>query len=121
MILKNLEMGEQPWFTQARDVAGRGDHGHVVSPEGEPLAGVEISMYSASDKSKGFPRGSFDKTTTDDEGRFRIVPPTPGDGVLWIKPDDYSPQALRIARPTRRLGNDSPCSAAPRFADACST
>ena len=47
MILKNLEMGEQPWFTKLGMWPGEAITGTVVSPEGEPLAGVEISMYSA--------------------------------------------------------------------------
>lgn len=98
MILKNLEMGEQPWFTRLGMWPGEAITGTVVSPEGEPLSGVEISMYSSSDRATGFPPGAFDKTTTDDAGRFRIVPPTPGDGVVWIKPADYTPQALRIGK-----------------------
>lgn len=96
MIVKNLEMGELPWFTKLGMWPGEAVSGTVVSPDGAPLAGVEVNMYSASPKSEGFPRGSFDKTTTDDQGRFRIVPPTPGDGVLWISPHEYSPVAYRL-------------------------
>lgn len=97
MIRKNLELGELPFYTQIKLWPGQPIEGTIVTPEGKPLADVEVSMYAASDKATGFPAGSFDKTTTDDNGRFRIVPPTPGDGVLWIKPADYSPQAHRIA------------------------
>lgn len=97
MIQKNLEFGELPWYTQLKLWPGEPIEGTIVSPDGAPLADVEISMYSASDKATGFPGGSFDKTTTDGEGHFRIIPPTPGDGVLWILPASYSPQAHRIA------------------------
>lgn len=96
MIVKNLEMGELPWFTKLGMWPGEAVSGTVVSPEGKPLVGVEVHMYSASPQSEGFVRGSFDKTTTDDQGRFRIVPPTPGDGVLWISPQEYSPVAYRL-------------------------
>ncbi len=54
-------------------------------------------MYSASDRATGIVRGSWDKTKTNAEGEFRVVPATPGDGVLWIKPEKYATQALRIA------------------------
>jgi beta-lactamase regulating signal transducer with metallopeptidase domain/5-hydroxyisourate hydrolase-like protein (transthyretin family) len=96
MIRKNLELGELPFYTKIGLWPGEAITGTIVSPDGAPLSGVEVSMYSASDQATGFPKGSFDKTTSDDQGQFRIVPPTPGDGVLWIKPDGFSPQAHRI-------------------------
>jgi len=96
MIRKNLEMGELPFYTEIRLWPGEPIEGTIVSPQGEPLKDVEVSMYAESDQATGFPGGSFDKTATDDRGRFRLVPPTPGDGVLWIKSDQYSPQAHRI-------------------------
>ena len=97
MIRKNLTKGEPPFYTRIILWPGEPITGTVVNPEGEPLADVEIMTYAASDKSKRPMRGSWDKTKTDAEGRFRIVPPTPGDGVLWIRPEQYSPQAHRIA------------------------
>ncbi len=97
MIRKNLKLGELPFYTQIKLWPGKAIEGKIVSPEGQPLANVKISMYAASDEATGFPAGSFSRTTTDPQGRFRIVPPTPGDGVLWIKPSEYSPQAHRIA------------------------
>jgi beta-lactamase regulating signal transducer with metallopeptidase domain/5-hydroxyisourate hydrolase-like protein (transthyretin family) len=96
MIRKNLKLGEEPFYSKIELWPGEAITGKLVSPEGEPLAGVEISMYSASKESKSFPRGSFDKTQTDVNGSFRIVLATPGDGVLWLKPEKYSPQAIRI-------------------------
>jgi hypothetical protein len=97
MIRKNLQMGELPFYTNIRLWPGEAITGRVVSPAGEPLADVPISMYSASDHSKDrFSRGSFDKTTTNSDGTFRIVPATPGDGVLWIMPEEFSPQAHRL-------------------------
>jgi hypothetical protein len=41
-------------------------------------------------------QGSFDYAKTDETGAFRIVPPKGGDGVLWITPAEFSPQAHRI-------------------------
>ena len=96
MIKKNLAMGDPPFYSKIRLWPGEAVTGTVVNPEGEPLAGVEISMYSATELSKKRFRGSFHKTETDANGTFRIVPATPGDGVLWIKPEQYSPQAHRL-------------------------
>src|SRR5262249_10503508 len=96
MIRKNLALGEQPFYAQIKLWPGEPITGKVASPEGKPLVGVEISMYSAAKKSTTFPRGSFDKAKTDANGVFRIVPPKGGDGVVWIMPADYSPQARRI-------------------------
>ncbi len=96
MIVKNLEMGELPFYTHIGLWPGVAIEGTVVSTEGKPLKDVEILTYCESSKSKDY-MGSFGNTTTDAAGKFRIVPPTPGDGVLWIKPNDYSPQAHRIA------------------------
>ncbi len=96
MILKNLELGEAPFYSKISLWPGEEVTARVVDPEGNPLKGIEIRTYSAAEKATGFIRGSFDKATTDADGRFSIVIATPGDGVLWITPDDYSPQAHRL-------------------------
>ncbi|KAA5539451.1 hypothetical protein FYK55_24265 [Roseiconus nitratireducens] len=96
MIRKNLKMGELPFYTEIRLWPGEPIEGTIVSPDGKPLEDVKVSMYASSDQASGFPAGSFDRTVTDAKGRFRIVPPTPGDGVLWIQPEQFSPQAHRI-------------------------
>ncbi|MCA9072927.1 MAG: carboxypeptidase regulatory-like domain-containing protein, partial [Planctomycetaceae bacterium] len=97
MIQKNLRLGEPPFFANIRLWPGKPIEGTVVDPSGKPLPKVKILTYAMSDQAKGgFPRGSFGKTTTDQKGRFQITIPAPGDGVLWITPDDYCPQAYRI-------------------------
>jgi beta-lactamase regulating signal transducer with metallopeptidase domain len=97
MIRKNLEKGDPPFYATIKLWSGEAITGTVVNPAGEPLADVEISMYAVSDHSKEkFGRGSFERAKTDAAGVFRIVPPTPGDGVLWIKPAENAPQAHRI-------------------------
>lgn len=97
MILRNLEVGEPPFFTRIELRPGEPITAVVVSREGQPLSGVEVRMYSAPVQVQGdFTRGSWDETTTDEKGRFRIVAVTPGDGVLWIVPENYSPVAYRL-------------------------
>jgi hypothetical protein len=96
MIRKNLTVGEPPFYSKIPLWPGEAVTGTVVDPQGAPLTGVKVSIYSATSQSKEFLRGAWDETVTDAEGRFRIVPATPGDGVLWIKPDNLSPQAHRL-------------------------
>jgi hypothetical protein len=96
MIRKNLELGEDPFYAHIRLWPGEAITGTVVTPDGEPLADVEVSIYASTNLSKKPFRGSWDKVKTDAQGAFRIVPPTPGDGVLWIKPEKYAPQAHRL-------------------------
>lgn len=97
MIRKNLKLGEEPFYSHIRLWPGEPITGTIVSTDGEPLADVEVSMYSVSALVKERFRGAWGKTKTDAKGAFRIVPATPGDGVLWIKPEQYSPQAHRMA------------------------
>ncbi len=96
MIRKNLKLGELPFYTEIKLWPGTPIEGTLVAPDGQPVEGVEVSMYAQSSKISGMLRGSWGKVTSDKQGRFRIVPPTPGDGVLWIKPDKYAPQAYRL-------------------------
>jgi beta-lactamase regulating signal transducer with metallopeptidase domain/5-hydroxyisourate hydrolase-like protein (transthyretin family) len=97
MILRNLEVGEPPFFTRIELRSGKPITATVVSPEGKSLPGVKVRIYSATSLSQViFTRGSWDETATDERGQFRIVPATPGDGVLWIIPDEYSPVAYRL-------------------------
>ncbi len=97
MIRKNLTMGETPFYCHLELWAGEAIEGTVVSPDDQPLEGVKIFMYSAPADQPQWPRkGAFSEVFTDQEGRFRIVPPTPGDGVIWILPKEYEPQSHRL-------------------------
>jgi uncharacterized GH25 family protein len=97
MIQKNMRLGEPPFFSEIQLWPGEPIEGIVVDPSGQPLSDVEILTYTQSDHAKeGFPRGSFGKAATDKDGRFKIIVATPGDGVLWITPKEYCPQAHRI-------------------------
>ena len=97
MIRTNLKLGELPFYTEIKLWPGTPVEGTLVSPDGQPVEGVEVSIYAKSSKVTGMMGGSFAKVKSDSQGRFRIIPPTPGDGVLWIKPDKFAPQAHRLA------------------------
>ncbi len=97
MIRKNLKLGELPFYTGIKLWPGEAVEGTLVNNAGQPVAGAEVSIYSKSPQAKDFGGGSFDKVKSDAQGRFRIVPATPGDGALWISPDEYAPQAYGLA------------------------
>lgn len=99
MIRKNLENGEPPFYSTIELSAGETITATVLEPNGKPSANTRISTYSkspAKEPGKSFELGAFQETQTDEHGRFSIVIATPGDGVLWVFPQNFSPLAYRI-------------------------
>ncbi len=99
MTLKNEKLGERPFFETIEMRPAEPITGRVETPEGEPAAGVELLAYSRTDKlPKGqFEYGSFARTKTDAEGRFRLPITTPGQGVYWVLPKAYAPELHVLA------------------------
>jgi len=93
MILKNLKMGEKPFYATIELWPGTVVTGTVVSPDGKPVKDVEVLTYSKHSKAKRFSFGGFYTAHTDAKGRFRFVAATPGEGVYWITPKGFAPQA----------------------------
>ncbi|MCA9129116.1 MAG: hypothetical protein KDB22_18640 [Planctomycetales bacterium] len=108
MIRTNLANGDPPFYQTIRLSPGKQILGRVITPLGTPSANTEVTVYAkrahASEGSFSV-RGSFQKTETDHEGRFQLTIATPGDGVLWISPKDYSPMAIRLRDRRGDLGN----------------
>ena len=99
MIQKNMKKGDLPWFTKINLQSGEEVSGTIVDPEGNPLPNVRIAAFTKESRKgddRGF-RGGFSKTRTDENGHFRFIAPDPGDGVMWIFPKEYAPQAHRLA------------------------
>lgn len=99
MIRTNLKNGEPPFYETIRLSSGEAIFGRLVTPEGKPSAGSEVLVYSkrAHNEEDNFRvRGSFQETKTDEKGYFRLTIATPGDGVLWLRPSDFSPLAIRL-------------------------
>jgi hypothetical protein len=99
MTRKNEKLGERPFFETIEMRPAKPITGRVETPEGEPAAGVELLAYSRTDKvSQGhFEYGSFAKTKTDAEGKFRLPITTPGQGVYWVLPKAYAPELRLLA------------------------
>ncbi|MGO9111439.1 MAG: M56 family metallopeptidase [Thermoguttaceae bacterium] len=94
MILKNIELGERPFFEDFRLRPGREITAVVAGPDGASLADVPIqSYYYFSDPSEF---GGFHEHRTDANGRFRMTIPKRGGAALWIQPRDYAPAEVII-------------------------
>ena len=76
MILKNIEMGERPFFEDFRLSPGKTLTGFVAAPGGAPLADVLIESYYYYTDPSQF--GDFRETQTDKSGRFRMTVPAAG-------------------------------------------
>lgn len=99
MIRRNLENGEPPFYQTIQLSPGEPIFGRLVAPDGSPSKNTKITVYSKRKHSGDQPlrvRGAFQKSETDENGKFRVSIATQGDGVLWAYPENYSPIAIRL-------------------------
>lgn len=89
MIRKNEKLGERPFFERTGLYQGEAVTGTVLSPDGMPLEGVAVMGYSIADPSN-YDSGSFTKTETLADGKFRLAFHKKGDAVFWIIPRDFA-------------------------------
>lgn len=94
MIRKNEKLNERPFFELVELRPAKPITGRIETPEGEPAADVVVLAYSKTDKlGRGMPEyGSFARTKTNAQGRFRLPITTPGRGVYWVLPKRYAPE-----------------------------
>jgi beta-lactamase regulating signal transducer with metallopeptidase domain len=92
MIRRNLELGEMPFFTRVDLDPAEPVTGIVADPDGHPLAGVPMLAYSKASAEDYSDYGSFFRTETDAEGRFRINAVKGGPCIFWIVPEEFAPQ-----------------------------
>ncbi|MDB5388472.1 MAG: blaR1 3 [Planctomycetaceae bacterium] len=100
---KNEKVGQRPGFERIELDRGEAVTGTVVSPDGKPLAGVEVSGFSMADRKIADSR-TFVETVTDANGRFRINLHQEGDGGIWIVPKDFGIVEKYLARQRGDLG-----------------
>ncbi len=92
MIAKNEKLGSRPFFEDLQLRPGKVIEERLVSPEGAPVAGVNIVAFCADPPEKKDPSefGAFTWTATDDDGRFRLDLYSSGPAVYWILPEHYA-------------------------------
>lgn len=106
MILKNIELGEPPFYSTIKLSKGEPVFGTVLTPDGTPAKGLRVIAYtSPSAKKLDWARLAVQYSTSSEPGMFRIVCTTPGDGVIWFYTDNFSPMAVRIGDRRGDLGS----------------
>lgn len=98
MILKNLEIGDPPFYETIKLSKGEPIVFRVLTPNGKPATNTQITAYSKASSAEpmDWERGAFQETQTDENGVGRVI--VAGDGVLWVFPKDYAPVAIRIGK-----------------------
>ena len=98
MILKNMDIGEPPFYETIKLVRGEPVTFRVLHPNGKPVDDTQITAYSKAPSASrlAYEYGAFQNSKTDANGEGRVVVATPGDGVIWVFPKEFSPVAIRI-------------------------
>ena len=105
MIRKNLELGDPPFFSRIELTPAEAITGRVVNPSGQPLPKVKLLAYSKADAKDWQDYGSFFRTETDADGRFRISSAKGGPCVAWIVPEDFAPVQLVLGTKKGDVGD----------------
>jgi beta-lactamase regulating signal transducer with metallopeptidase domain/protocatechuate 3,4-dioxygenase beta subunit len=90
MIRKNETLGERPFFERVELDAADSVTGKLLSPDGQPLAGVKLLGYSKRSASDFRDYGSFTHTVSKPDGTFRLNLVKGGVGGFWILPKDFA-------------------------------
>ncbi len=89
LIRKNETLGSRPFFEKTELSPAEPVTGTVLSPDGQPLAGVKIQGFSRA-KLRDFSDHSFVDTVTGADGKFRLPFTKGGEAVLWVIPKDFA-------------------------------
>jgi hypothetical protein len=89
MIRKNETVGERPFFERLKLQPADRITGKVVSPAGEPLAGVKLFGFT-SPKTRALNSHAWLEAKTGADGSFRLNMIKRGVAFFWVLPNDYS-------------------------------
>jgi hypothetical protein len=92
MIRKNEKLNERPFFERIEMRPAKPISGRIETPEGMPATGVVVMAYFAGQ----IGHGSWARTETDAQGRFRLPITTPGQGAYLLLPKDYVPELYLV-------------------------
>ena len=106
MIVKNLGLGEPPFFDKIELAAGERVKMKVKTPTGKPAAGLMVNSYTkahTTDPGFSFEYGAWYETETDEQGELSLMVPKGGDGVIWVYAKEFAATATRIGKKRGQL------------------
>jgi hypothetical protein len=95
--------GIAPYFDRLELYPTKEVWGSVETPEGKPLAGVQVVACSQPEAAK-YPQRVRKSVTTDDQGRFRLQVATPGPAFLYVLPERYAASYQELKKKRGDLG-----------------
>lgn len=95
LFLKNLAYRNPPYFSTIKLFPGKAISAVVLQPDGTPAVNTQVIVYSKSTL-KNARTASLLYSQTDKNGRFKVIMATPGDGVVWVIPKNFSVLTHRI-------------------------
>ena len=107
MIVKNLENGEQPWFSKLQMVRGEKVSGRLVDENQQPIAGAQLRFNSAPKSGFDRVRSSFVDGVSGEDGRFEAVVTRDGAAKLSIVPPRHCMKHIDLGDKRGDLGDIS--------------
>lgn len=105
MIVKNLENGEQPWFSEFKMVRGEKIIGRLVDQDSQPIAGAQIRCNSAPTTGYDRIRSSSIDAVSDKDGRFELVTTHDGMTKISIIPLEHCMKHINVGQQRGDLGD----------------
>ena len=105
MIVKNLENGEQPWFSELKMVRGEKVSGRLVDANQKPVAGAQIRCESAPKSGRDYDRRSSMSGVSDEDGRFEMVVTHDGDAKISVIPTDHNMKHIALGNKRGDIGD----------------
>lgn len=106
MILKNIKLGEAPFYSETALSPGEAVFGRLVDEAGDPMPGVKVSAYSVPPSDgNSFGIGSFDKVVSDKDGKFKMNFAKDGNSILWIQPEQLAMRQIMTGIERGDLGD----------------
>ncbi|MCC7338761.1 MAG: carboxypeptidase regulatory-like domain-containing protein [Pirellulaceae bacterium] len=108
MIVKNIALGEPPFYETIELSTGERVSLKVTTPSGQPAAGLRVQSYTKAptvEPGRSFEYGAWYETETNSQGELSLMVPQGGDGVIWVYPKDFAAAAIRIGQKRGQLGD----------------
>ena len=105
MIVKNLENGEQPWFSKLKMVRGEKVVGRLVDENQNPVAGVQIRCNCAPKLGYDRVRSSWIDSVSDKDGRFELMATYDGMTKISFIPPEHCMNHINLGEKRGDIGD----------------